>query len=210
MATLEYETRSTVAKAPPPRWVYWLAVICGGWPAVAGVGITVLYLLTWWGALPMMGLMCMLAGLISVVVGAVLLLTYGVGQWRRGTGSKKRLRIEVGLAGLVLVVNFPLALVCMLVGDGESAKVQVTLVNETNGPVTAVTLISNGASTVVGDLPAKSQRKLITRLPWETEFKGTAITGGVTTEFMIDPYPEGGPQRKTLRFKQPATRPVVE
>ncbi len=47
-------------------------------------------------------------------------------------------------------------------------------------------------------------------MAWEAGFEGTAITGGVATEFMIDPYPEGGPMRKTVRFEKPATRPVVE
>lgn len=209
MATLEYEPKGTKVKAPPPRWVYWLALVFCVCPAVAGVGITVLYLLTWWGALQVLGLVCMLAGLVSVGVAAVLLGVYGVGQWRYGTMSKNRLGREIVLAGLLLVANFPLAVVCVFVGMDESSKVLVTFVNETSGPVTAVTLISNGVPTVVGDLPAKSQRKVTVRVTSVSGVKGSATTGGVATEFVIN----GGmldPISRTVRFQTLATPPVME
>jgi hypothetical protein len=190
--------------------MYCLAVALGLWPAFAGVSTTLLYLLTWWPFLPVLGLLCIAAGVLSVIVGGILLQFYGRGHLRYGGIPKRRLWVKLAMATMLLLANFPLAVACLLVGDNESSKAQITFVNDTTSPITAIALITNGTPTIVGDLPPKSQRQFIMRIAWETEFKGTATTAGASTQFMIDPYPEGGPMRRTVHFRTPATQPTIE
>lgn len=209
MTMLEYARPEL--KAPPPRAVYWLAIILCGAPMVVGVGIALLYELTMWDALPSLGALCIVAGLVSVAIGGAVLIFHGWRHLRYGERPRKRVWLETLAGFLLMAMNFPVALLCIMWGESGMGRIEVTFVNQSGVPVTAITLISNAQPTVVGDLADGKQRKLVMRPAAEAELKGTALVGGVATQFVVDDYFESsGTERKTVRFKGPATAPAVE
>jgi hypothetical protein len=208
MATLEYAKAGT--RRPLPRRVYWVAMGLFGWPTVVGVGITLLYLVTWWDRLPGLGALCVVGGLVSVFVGMAALAAYGWWDLRCGERPVRVVLTEVGLGVFLGVLNFPLAYLCAGVGHNAMTRVQVCFVNETNVPVTQIVLADDHSEFPMGDLPAGSRLVQTVHPVDGNAVDGWAMVGERKVGFAVLGYAQRTlPARKTVRFVSPTTAPVV-
>jgi hypothetical protein len=209
MATLEYAKAGT--RRPLPRWVYWVAMGLFGWPTVAGVGITLLYLVTWWDRLPWLGGLCIFGGIWSLAGGAAFLLVY---WWRGRECGERSLNLrnrDLNKGMLLALANFPIAAGCIWLAMSAMGQLQVRFINNTNVPITNVVLLNDGKRISIGDLPPGARRTHMMRPRNETSVTGTAVVGGVPAGFEVEGYFEGTlrSESKTVQFVGPTTAPVV-
>src|SRR4051812_746998 len=112
-------------KRPVYPLIWWL----GASPLVMGVVITILYYFTSWSWLQAAGLATIFGGLVGVLIGGILLLSWWAQELRQKPSSRWAVHFRVVLAGMLLLSNFPAALVCMGVAKETDTRLRITIVN---------------------------------------------------------------------------------
>jgi hypothetical protein len=88
---------------------YRTAILCGACPLVTGVAIFLLWLVTRWDLLMVIGMLVIPAGFLSFLAGSGALSGYLSEARRASELSRRTARRRALGAGLLLLVNFPAA-----------------------------------------------------------------------------------------------------
>jgi hypothetical protein len=109
--TLSYATPSAISPAESPLEAHYrAAVLCGALPLLAGTAALLAFVATRLEAFALLGGLVVVVGVLLFLVGGCDLVAYALGERRRLGGLRGAVRRRVLLAGVLLLSNFPIAL----------------------------------------------------------------------------------------------------
>ena len=132
---LEYARPGAATPATAAKVCLVIAYLCGGLPMVVGVGTLVLYWITRWDVLPMVGLITVVGGLGLWIVGIGCLIAYSVVVGRTKVRDRRVMNRRAAGAIALLLANLPLAFGCIIVGYALTTQYRITLINRTDVPI---------------------------------------------------------------------------
>jgi hypothetical protein len=152
-----------------------------------GVGITMAYRWTHHDALPKIGLCVLGLGFLSVCAGMVFAILGWIQSRKDFESNRKRGRRLAAVLG-VLVLNFPVAGGCALMGIGEITAYHLTIRNDAGQAVSNLSLNDAGFT----DMPTRIEPGQTVRLRGWIEHEGELVLtyrlDGVHHEALVDGY----------------------
>jgi len=159
-----------------------IACICGAVPLGVGVIVSVLFYFTQWKWLVAVGLLNIYAGVISVVIGLILLTIYTIRLFKKCAVREKTAVILLGYS--LLLVNFPAAVFLAIVSHGNASMSTVVVDNRSLHIIPEVTLTGpSGAQFHISKIPPGSNKRGRFRIKGE---------GSVTYEVKVGTKTESG------------------
>jgi hypothetical protein len=169
---------------------------------VGGLIITAAYDLSGASWLPLAGIAWTLVGVVLFLAGLI-----ACSNSRTESASAASFWLTV----LLLFANIPACVACFAWGIRVSGECRVTISNQTQTPISSVTLrIGMGTPVNVGPIsPGRTSRATVRM--GEGSLSGTATIGGSCITFDDGSYMTHGirPERRTVRFNSPTTAPVI-
>src|SRR5258706_4106758 len=126
-------------------------LLLGGAPLAAGISVFLLWLVTRWQWLILVGLCVLCAGLVSVIAGLI-----GVGiaimkMVRTGIWSR-RLMANTAIVAMILTVNFPIAGGTVWSVINLLTQYRVVVRNQASDPIERAALNGGGISVPIGEI----------------------------------------------------------
>jgi hypothetical protein len=138
------------ARAASPG-LYRLCLLCGIGPLIAGLGILALYWLTDLSVLPILGLLTLLVGGTMVFAGFVMNVIY-LSQARRATIDRAASIRRGSISLLILAMNIPAAIFCVIAGVSFSTRVQFVVENQGTSTIDGGTLLHSNQTGIFGKI----------------------------------------------------------
>ncbi|MEM1041776.1 MAG: hypothetical protein AAGI91_04020 [Bacteroidota bacterium] len=133
---------------------YRVAMLCGILPMTVGVAVYLLYEITRWDSLPLIGMFTIRGGLVSVAIGFVCVIAYAFKRHAVGQLWGPR----VGKAVSVMVLNIPVCLIVIILGINSMTRFTVVLENEGQETITRFEIEGPGVEKTIEDVaPGKSK-----------------------------------------------------
>jgi hypothetical protein len=133
-------------------WLLRIALLCGSGPLIVGVGTVVVYYFVDAGLLESVGLWTIVVGVWLAPVGLVSLIVY----WILGRMGKGDITRASWIALLILILNFPAALVCFAsAGRISDSRYHVVVENRSGETFSDVRLDVAGKDKRMRDVPSE-------------------------------------------------------
>ena len=165
-------------EARPKVGLYRVAVFCAAVPLAVGVLTLGLYALTFWEWLPFAGFFVFLGGGVLCLVGLVCVTVFYAGLRRCDADLRRAWSPRAARTSALLLANVPIAIFCAGAGIYLMSQWRVTLVNDTPGPVTDITITSPGETVVVERLDPGEDRNVLMSVGNDGEITFTASQDG--------------------------------
>lgn len=177
------------------------SIRCGVLPICSGVLILILFWFTAWPILILMGVLTLVIGGAAVIVGLVSAVRY-LFQARRAMHNRRR-AITLGVVSIViLLLNFPVALICTGLGMRRAIYPPVTFVVQNKGAAGAVVHITIGTQRIsFGDVDPGSSATARATIRGAGTMKLQAERGGAEASYPLAPYVDADSFRGRLLIK---------
>ena len=132
---LEYARPGAETSATAAKVCLVIAYLCGSLPMIVGVGTLVLYWITRWDRLPLVGIFTIVGGLGLWFVGIGCLIAYAAVVGRAKVRDRRVVNRRSAGAMALLLANLPLAFGCTIVGYALATQYRITIINQTDVPI---------------------------------------------------------------------------
>jgi hypothetical protein len=158
--------------------LYRIALLCWLVPLVVGVATLALYAWTFWEWLPEFGWLTLGGGTILLVAGLICISVFRMGVRRCDPNIRDAWLSRANRATTLLNSNVLVALGCAFAGLALMEYFPVTLVNQTNEPITDITINATGGIAELKRLEPGQTRRLLVQPKGEGGVMFTATQNG--------------------------------
>ncbi len=169
------------------RW-YRASLFCGAAPLLTGIAIFLTWLVFGWYQLMAAGLFTILGGTVLVIAGAIFL-TAHVKQGRREAGFRWS---RVYAAAALLLVNFPVAVVIVVMAVSTYTRYVVTVQNATPVPITSFILLAPGEQIELGPIRPGGRAREVMWFKGDGQLTFEATDGGQVFHGTIEGFVTNG------------------
>jgi len=141
------------------RKAFRFAVCCWAVPLVAGLSTFLLWIVTNWDALEMVGLYVILAGTAMFVAGYIVLMLRLVETARTANIPHRRIWLSTAIVSILMFSNFPVAWRILHAVEGMEDRYKVTVKNETTQQLEQVRLFGVGNDEDLGTIQTDDSAK---------------------------------------------------
>lgn len=131
-----------------------VAAYCGAVPLLCGTLIYASWRLTRWDSLTLAGVCAILAGLISLVVGAILLAVSVKRERRRSGALLPAVRAQAVLVASLLLINLPAAGLFTYSAIQIMTRYTIRVINESGRPIESFVVMDPGGKLELGAIQA--------------------------------------------------------
>ena len=142
-------TRPTRALSHP---LLKIAIVCGAVPLAAGTLIYLAWRVTRWDALPGLGLLNIICGLVLSLIGVVCLIGYLIRELRQPRIPQATLFVQVLLVSGLLLVNYLAATLFVMSAVDLMAQCTLHVANESTSTIESFVLIGPGVRVEAGPI----------------------------------------------------------
>jgi hypothetical protein len=175
----------------PGKSIFICALIFSLWPLVIGVSIFVLWLLTRWEILEILGAFTIYGGIISVILAFVALIGYIIAAVKAKAGLKK-VALHAVIVLAAIIINFPAAMVCVLGVDYISSIYVLTIENRTTFAIQQVTISGGGFTWNIGPIMPGDKGHIEFHIAFEGSLLFSAISNGNKIDGVLEGYVTSG------------------
>src|SRR5215470_3351032 len=127
-------------------------LVFGPAPLTIGISVFLLWLITGWRWLEVVGIFVLYTGFVSVVSGLVLLALWVLRRIRSGDWAREQLMGRTIFAAIVLVINFPAAGLILWTAYNLSARYTVVVRNYGSASIESGAITGGGVSLDLGSV----------------------------------------------------------
>jgi hypothetical protein len=170
-----------------------IAIYCALLPLVTGILIFAAWILSGWQWLMLAGLYTIVGGIVCFFVGCIVLNVHVVRAFRRAPQSRRSTKRAGTLVGILLLSNFPIAILCAWTALSIDGAYLVTVVNTSGSPLDSFVLSGPGLSVELGPLAPGDRARHLCRLNGDggIDFSAT-LRGNAAFTGTVDGYVFGG------------------
>jgi hypothetical protein len=165
-----------------------VALACGGVPLVTGVLVLLAWLVTGQVWLVIAGLLTIVVGCVLVAVGSIAAAIHAVRNLRAGHLPRRRVLRDAGLIVVLLLSNFPAALVCAGIARRVDLLYVVTVVNASGVTLDSFVISGPGVIADLGPVGPGARASHACRFADDGELTFAASQPGSSFSGTIDGY----------------------
>ena len=169
-----------------------IVLFCGGFPLITGIGIFVLWCIVRWDVLMSCGMVTILVGPILFLIGAVYLSQFLSAARESKLIKERRVMLQLIIAGTILFVNFPVAVVLVVAAERVMTRYVVTIVNESNQRIDDFHVTGGGIDANFGSVLPGTSKKRGFNIKGDGVLKFSGIRSGKPLNGDVDGYVTNG------------------
>ena len=173
-------------------------LVFGAAPLTIGISMFLLWLITGWQWLELVGIFVLYTGFASVVSGLVLLALWVLRRIRSGDWAREQLMGRTIFAAIVLVINFPAAGLILWTTYNLSTRYTVVVRNYGSASIESGAITGGGVSLEIGSIePGASVTKRF-HVGHDGTLRFSGEQGGRKLQMVVDDYVtnDGGGQKQ--------------
>jgi hypothetical protein len=175
----------------PGKAIFICALIFSLWPLVVGVSVFLLWWLTRWQILEMLGAFTIYGGIISVLLAFVAVVGYIIVAVKARVLLKK-VALNAVIVLIAIIINFPAAFACIVGVDYISSIYALTIENRSSATIQQLTISGRDTIWSIGPILPGGKDHVKFRITFEGSLTFSASSNGNKIDGVLEGYVTSG------------------